>query len=231
MQLIEHIDAARLAEGLAFVIGQAIDQALLERDRAVLALAGGKTPLPAYRKLAEQRRDWSKVTVLPTDERWVDAGHPLRNDDEIADAMQAANGLNLCRLVPAKAEYPPLAALASQHLAELNYPFDLVLLGMGGDAHTASLFPGAEGLAAAMDLRAEDDAFVVTPDPLPPEAPHPRITVGRRRLLNARQHIIAITGAVKREVLFDANSRQQPERQPISAFLVNGLNLAIHWSP
>lgn len=231
MQLIEHIDAAALAEGVAFVLGQAIDQALVDRGRAVLALAGGKTPMPAYRKLAEQRRDWSKVIVLPTDERWVDAGHPLRNDDEIADAMQAAVGLHLCRLVPSKAEYPPLSAFANQQLAEFNAPFDLVVLGMGGDAHTASLFPGSEELPAAMDLQAADDAFVLTPNPLPPEAPHARITLGRRRLLSARQHLIAITGGAKREVLMDANRRQQPDRQPISAFLGQGLNMAIHWSP
>ena len=231
MQLIEHEDAASLAEGLAFEIGQAIDQALQQRGRALLALAGGKTPMPAYRKLAGQRRDWSKVTLLPTDERWVDAGHPLRNEDEIADALQQAAGLDLRRLVPAKVEYPPLSAYANSVLSDLGQPFDLVLLGMGTDAHTASLFPDGDGLAAAMDLSAEDDAFVISPNPLPAEAPHPRISLGCRRLLDARRHLIAISGMRKREVLLDAERHCQPLQQPISAFLAPSLNMTIHWSP
>ena len=197
----------------------------------MIVLAGGKTPMPAYRKLAGQRRDWSKVSVLPSDERWVDAGHPLRNEDEIADALQQASGIDLRRLVPAKAEYPPLPAYANSVLADFPQPFDLVLLGMGADAHTASLFPGSEGLSAAMDLNAEADAFVISPNPLPVEAPHPRISLGCRRLLNARRHLIAISGTRKREVLLEAQQQGQPLRQPISAFLPPSLNMAIHWSP
>lgn len=228
--LLEHADPAELASALATQLGAIIDQAIRARGRAVLALAGGRTPMPAYRALAAQSRDWSRVIVIGTDERWVDAGHPARNDDEIAEAMQAATGLQLRALVPMRAELPPRTRQAEASLADLDGPFDAVLLGMGLDAHTASLFPGGEGSAAALDPNATGSAFVVTPTPLPAEAPYPRISLGRRRLLNARAHLLAITGRGKREVLQAARGGD-PALQPIAAFLAEPLNLTIHWSP
>lgn len=231
MRLIEHADPSALVAALAVELGRITDAALAERGRAVLVLAGGRTPMPVYRAWAAQARDWSRVIVLPSDERWVDAGHPARNDEEIADALAGAVGIELRALVPARAELPPGAACAQRALADLLEPFDAVLLGMGLDAHTASLFPHGEGTIEAMGEDARADAFVVTPRPLPAEAPYPRISLGRRRLLHARRLLLALTGAGKREVLQRVQAQPDPLQYPIAAFLAPALDMTIHWSP
>lgn len=229
--LIEHRSSEALADALAAELGEAIDQALLAGRRACLALAGGRTPLPAYRLLGAQRRDWARVTVVPTDERWVDAGHASRNDHQLAESFGASAGLDLRQLVPAKTHGPVSARHANAALADLRGPFDLVLLGMGDDAHTASLFPGGLGLAEALRHDASDAAFCVTPQPLPAEAPYPRVSLGLRRLLDARRHVLALIGTRKRAVFDAACAAPEPPIRPISAFCTLATPLTVHWSP
>ena len=110
--------------------------------------------------------------------------------------------------------------------------FDAVVLGMGEDAHTASLFPGADALPDAMAKDATEDAFLLVPNPLPPEAPFPRVTLGLARLLRARSLHLIVTGARKRDVLRAAQTAHDPQRAPISAVLhASGTVVHVHWSP
>lgn len=103
---------------------------------------------------------------------------------------------------------------------------------MGEDAHTASLFPGVAALPAALAADAAEDAFAIVPDPLPPEAPFPRITLGLARLLRARSLHLLVTGARKREVLRAAQAAHDPLRMPIAAVLhAPDTTVHIHWSP
>ena len=90
---------------------------------------------------------------------------------------------------------------------------------MGEDAHTASLFPGARGLSAAMAPASREDAFLLHPEPLPPEAPYPRITLGLARLLRTRSIHLIVTGQRKREVLREAMAGDDVLRHPIAAVL------------
>jgi 6-phosphogluconolactonase len=231
--IIEHIhaDADALAAALATQLQQVIEDALAARGHAVLALAGGRTPMPAYRRLAACALPWAQVTVVATDERWVDAGHPARNDDEIAECFAAARGLRVLPLVPTTTAQAPTLATAAASLSGLP-EFDAVLLGMGADAHTASLFPGVAGLADAIDPAAAQDACVLVPAPLPPEAPYPRVSLTAARLLRARRLLLAVTGEAKRAVWQAARAADEPLRAPISLFArQSDVPFEMHWSP
>ncbi|MCK7595473.1 6-phosphogluconolactonase [Pseudomarimonas salicorniae] len=230
--LVECPDAGAFAAALASRLGELIDRALTERGRAVLALAGGRTPFAAYRLLAAQARDWSRVSLLATDERWVDADHAHRNEAEMRRAFEAASGVHFVPLVPAKADGAPNAEFAEARLVDLDAPFDAVVLGMGGDAHTASLFPGSPGLDSAIDPSSAGSAFVVTPQPLPPEAPHARITLGLARLKRSHARILGITGDGKRKVWQSVLDAEPSADRPIGLFLHDAAApVAVYWSP
>ncbi len=227
-----HRDADALAASIAGTLEASIRTGLAERGRAVLALAGGRTPFPVYRRLARAALDWSAVLLLPTDERWVDRDHPACNAREMRAAFAAATGVTILPLVPDVAGPVADTEATDVMLAELANPFDAVLLGMGADGHFASLFPGAAELAAGLDPHGPDDALVVHPEPLPPEAPYARVSLSAARLLRAHRLLLTTTGAAKRAVLDRAQARPDSFTLPISALLHDtAAQVEIHWSP
>lgn len=216
---------AALCEGLRAQLADALEQ----RGRAVLALAGGRTPLPIYAGLARAALDWGRVTLLPTDERCVPHDHPACNLRALREAFAPAAGVRFVALTRADGEPDASEAFARDALRALPEPFDAVLLGMGMDAHTASLFPGAARLRAGLDPDGPD-ALRVDPVPPPPEAPFPRITLGAARLRRSRALHLALQGEAKRQVFLRAVDAE-PSRAPIAAFLqAGGTRLHVHWS-
>ena len=199
-----HSDAEALAAVLADALAQAIRDGLVSRGRAVLALAGGRTPFPVYRRLAETPLDWSRVVLLATDERWVDVEHSASNSREIVAAFAAARGVRVLPLVPAGPGPEANAAFATSIIRPLAEPFDAVLLGMGSDGHFASLFPGAAELAAGLQEGGPDDVLVVHPNPLPPEAPFDRISLTMPALLASDALLFVIRGEEKRAIFEQA---------------------------
>ena len=234
MAWTEHVyeDANALGDALAAVLEEASRIALAERGRAHLALAGGRTPIPAYRRLAQRPLEWRHVQVLPTDERCVPHDHPAANISELRKAFADADGLLLESLTVESGDPVQSEAQARRLLAFQPDAFDAVVVGMGMDAHTASLFPGAKQLAAALDPASVLDACRIDPDPLPPEAPFPRITLTLARLLRTRSLHLALSGEGKHDVLRVAQSSQDALRHPIAALLqAPGQLVHVHWSP
>lgn len=219
--------ATAVAERLATVCRQAI----AERGRAILALAGGRTPLPSYTEFARLDLPWSRVHVVTTDERCVPMSHPASNTAELTRAFAAAAGVGITALTVADGDAEKSEAHARELLAHTTEAFDGVLLGMGGDAHTASLFPNSMQLPAAMSADAES-AYRIDPQPLPPEAPFARISLSLPRLLNCRSLHLLITGESKRAVLRAAQAVSDPLQMPISGVLhAPKAQVQIHWSP
>lgn len=223
-------DAGQLAAQVADALEEACVAGLAKRGAAMLALAGGQTPWPVYRRLADARLPWSDITVLPTDDRCVPADSPASNLRGLRDAFVSATGVRLVSLTVPDGEPEASLAHARDWLGRHRQAFDAVVLGMGSDGHTASLFPGAVELAAGFDPGL--DVCRVDPDPLPPEAPYPRISLTVARLLRAEALYLLITGAAKRAALEEAIAANDPWRHPVMAVLgAPDASVQIHWSP
>ncbi|MDP5278641.1 6-phosphogluconolactonase [Sphingomonas sp. DG1-23] len=218
--------AAAVAGDVQFIIESAIDA----RGAAVIALAGGKTPLPIYEKLAAAKLDWKRVTIVPGDDRLVPLGDPLSNVTAIGKVF-IPKGARVIPLISATvADYKAAGRAADAILQDLHWPLDLCLLGVGGDGHAASIFPGAD-FDEALNGPKERRAVGVMPDPLPPEAPVARVTLSKAAIVSARALMIAITGQAKRDVLEQAIEQGASSNYPVGRILADiELPVDIHWA-
>src|SRR3990170_2884132 len=226
----EYDGAEEMADAVAGDIGFIVESALDARGSALLALPGGKTPLPVFERLAEADLPWKKVTIIPTDERLVPLDSPLSNIRAIAGIFLKA-GARVFPIGTDIADYRLAGNSADARLQDLQFPPDLVWLGMGEDGHTASIFPGPD-LQDALDAPKARRAVGVMPDPLPPEAPVPRVTLTRAAILSARTILITITGQDKRDLLEQAIADGQSSKLPIGRVLAElEQPIDIHWCP
>ena len=179
VDLIEGADDAAVAEWLHGRLAAA-----LARSAAPVAVTvpGGSTPFPILERLAAMPIAWRRLTVWPGDDREVPEGHPASNTGKIRALLE-----------PAGAEVVALS------LMEQVPHFALAWLGMGADGHIASLFPNA-------DPRADDPLKMrlISPDPLPPEAPFDRITLTIPALLDSDELMFVIRGSEKRALFEEA---------------------------
>ena len=226
----EYDDADEFAAAVAGDIQFVIESALDARGSAVIALAGGKTPFPAYQKLAQAKLDWKKVTIVPTDERVVPLGDALSNVTALAKIF-LPKGARVMPIVPnASDDYKAAGRSADALMQDLHWPLDLCVLGMGADGHTASIFPGAD-FDEAMNGPKERRALGVMPDPLPKDAPVARVSLSRQGIVSARALMIAITGADKRKVLEGAIAEGASSPLPIGRVLADvELPVDVHWA-
>jgi 6-phosphogluconolactonase len=214
-------DSARdMAEQAAGDIGFVIESAVEAHKGARLALPGGSSADAVYGQLAKSRAiDWSKVTIMPTDDRLVPLGDPLSNYAKL-EAYFGAKCANLVSLVDEAAlgDVQEAGRLADARLSLLGGPLDLVLLGMGEDGHTAGIFPGPDFERAVSGPR-ERRAVGVRPQPMPEKAPVERVTLTAGALSSARAVMIVITGTEKRRVLEQAIKEGPLASAPIGRVL------------
>lgn len=222
-QLVVASSAEDLARQCAERIAAYLDLALAQRDRAQLVLAGGETPRRSYELLGSEHLPWQRVDVLLGDERFVPEQDPASNALMLRQTLLAKGPAQQARFhpVPTQADSPEQAAeLFGQLLRELclgDPPnLDLVLLGLGDDGHTASLFPGTA-------------ATTVSDRPVTVSMGKglPRITLTAPTLSAARQVIFLVSGAGKRQALQrlldpDEDPQRTPARlvQPSSEVLI-----------
>jgi len=185
---------------LHLVVRQA-RRAIAERGRFCLALSGGRTPTPFFRRLAESeldlRIDWSCCQVFWADERCVPPTDGASNFGTAWSQCLSRLPIPTANVHRIAGEMPPSVAadqyerILREHLDETN-PLDLVLLGVGKDGHTASLFPGSPSL--------EETTHWVLPVPVPADPPS-RITLTFPILNDSRRVLFLVRGREKREIL------------------------------
>jgi 6-phosphogluconolactonase len=221
MTLLEYADREMLAIDLANELAGDLKNCLLVHPFASFVVPGGTTPGPIFDNLCAADLDWDRVHVMLSDERWVPENH-ARSNAGLLRARLFVHRAAAAQFVPfhMPGETPQTAApLLSERLVD-DMPISLLLLGMGADMHTASLFPGADGLAAMM---AEDAPLVV---PVAVAGQEPRISFSAQALAGAMAKHLVIYGAEKRDALERAR-RLDPLEAPIAA-LLDGLT--VHWA-
>ena len=178
-----------------------------------MAVSGGSTPKPLFKQLSAVDIPWQDVVVSLVDERWVDPSDPASNEQLVRQYLlqgraAAATFIGLKNSSPSAAQGE---ALCEQELRKIPRPFTVLILGMGNDGHTASLFPGSTQLAAATDMNSGKTCLAVTPA----DAPHERMTLTLPAVLNTEEIILHLTGSAKKEVLAKAQEAGPAEDMPI----------------
>ena len=228
MTLIEFENPSALDTALVDKVTALLMRAINEKGVASLVVSGGRTPVAFFHLLSQQILDWSKVTVLLADERWVEADHSDSNEKLVRENL-LINKARAAEFIPLKnsAMDAVTGEIQTESAIEPIGQFTLVILGMGDDGHTASLFPGAETLALGLDMNSGRTAIAVTP----PAAPHQRMSLTLPCLLNSQQIIIHISGAGKQDVLQAAQAGDDITELPIRAILNQQVApLSIFWA-
>jgi 6-phosphogluconolactonase len=218
--------SAAAADILANLIGAALDANPMAE--ASLVVSGGSTPGPCFDLLSGKALDWSRVTVIPSDERWVPADDADSNERLIKNRLlQGLAGQG--KVLPfyrAGLDASQAPHLIGKDLADLTQPFSAVLLGMGEDGHFASLFPDFDGLQEALDPREKAACIMVQTA----GSPHLRISLTLSALINCRHTVLLIFGESKRHVFESAYAGGSA--YPIEALLHETRRpLTVIWAP
>ena len=228
MNMVEFENTSALDIELAEKVAALLAADIQARGKASLVVSGGRTPMGFFHLLSQQLLDWSSVTVTLADERWVDADHHDSNEKLVRENLliNEAHQAQFISLKSAAENAVDAESECEQALASAGQ-FTVVILGMGDDGHTASLFPGTEALALGLDMNSGRTAIAVTPT----AAPHQRMSMTLPRLLNAGQVIIHISGSSKQDVLLAAQNGDNAAELPIRAILGQQVApLSVYWA-
>jgi 6-phosphogluconolactonase len=210
-------DMDALSSALAEQLAASLKGAIAARGLASLVVSGGNSPVPLFERLRTQSIDWSRLCVALADERWVEPTAAGSNEKLVRDVLlqgpaAAARFLGLKNAAPT----PDLGAVSAwETFARVPRPFDAVVLGMGDDGHTASLFPRSPNLPSALNPAAVAGCVGMWA----PVAPHPRLSLNLSALLDARRIVVLIGGEAKWRTYVAASEPGPIEEMPVRAVL------------
>jgi 6-phosphogluconolactonase len=223
-------NAHALESEVASDIAARLTQAISARGQAGLLVSGGHSPAGLFAQLRTQRLDWSRVSIALVDERWVEPTDPASNERFVREALMQ-DGVAAARFFGLKnpAPSPELGAAAAWNtLAHIPRPVDVTVLGMGDDGHMASLFPGSPNLRSALDLEAAEGCIGMWS----PSAPHARLSLNLRALLDSRRILIFILGEAKLRTYAAARGPGPVEEMPVRAVLrQQRVPVEVVWAP
>jgi 6-phosphogluconolactonase len=235
MSIIEHkfTDRAAMIEALYQVFSKDLGQALQQQSSATLLLSGGSTPIPLYQQVSTASINWEKVSVALVDERWVDTDHEASNERLLNENMliNKAAAANFTGMKNQHQSSLDGEAECNARYANLPSPYTICLLGMGPDGHTASLFPQAQGLAAALDSNQHCAAIRAVKSDVTGDNVE-RMTMTPWSILQSRRLILLITGIDKWEVFQQARQTGASQELPINIFIhQDQVPLEVYWAP
>jgi 6-phosphogluconolactonase len=223
-------DSDLLSRALSAQLAASLRTAIAARGLASLVVSGGKSPIKLFELLRAESLDWSRVCVALADERWVDPTDPDSNEKLVRDVLlkgpvAAARFIGLKNGAPT----PDLGAVSAwETFARVPRPFDAVVLGMGDDGHTASLFPRSPNLPSAINPAAVAGCVGMWS----PVAPHPRLSLNLSALLDSRRIVVLITGAQKWNTFSAASAEGPVQDMPIRAVLRQQRTpVEVMWAP
>jgi 6-phosphogluconolactonase len=205
---------AQLANRLASDVGAMLREEIHNKNSAVIAVSGGTTPQAFFAALSKQKLDWTNVSVTLVDERQVGETSDRSNARLVKQSL-CVNEAALAKFVPLF-QNPDAGNLAA---------FDVAILGMGNDGHTASFFPGGDHLQEAIDP--ETSAAIV--DITAPGAGEPRLTFTLPRLLQAKNLLLHIQGEDKMATLQKALAGSDPFEMPVRAVVQAAKSVSLYW--
>lgn len=231
LTLVRHTNPDEWIESVAREMAGILGHEIQQHGRARMLLSGGTTPAPVYQALAEmpQEWEWDRVEVGLADERWLSPQDRDSNAWLVRDSfLNRAEGAHfdpLVRVGKPLAECVHTANLHAQH----TQPACLVVLGMGNDGHTASLFPGARDLHRALDSALPYSSLDATGCPVANDW-HLRITLTPRGLADIGTRLLLLRGQKKLDVLNAALESNDVSRFPVlAAITAPGSKLRVHW--
>ncbi|MGH1463352.1 MAG: 6-phosphogluconolactonase [Neptuniibacter sp.] len=203
-----------------------IREAVVKHGQATLSVSGGSTPIPLFQALQKKSLPWEKMIIALVDDRWVPPTHPdsneaLVNQHLISKHRKETDFIGFWR--PSGDIQTSESDCNTTLTSKLPDQLDAVVLGMGNDGHTASLFPQAPQLEYALNTKSACCAVS------PVTAPHERMTMSASRLLASRNRFLHIKGKDKLETLKKAALENNVTSMPIRLFLKHPLT--IFWSP
>jgi 6-phosphogluconolactonase len=196
-------------------IAAKLTQGIAENGRASLLVSGGSTPRPLFAVLSDLDIEWQNVDISLVDDRWVDADDDASNEKMVKEALliNKASSAQFFGLKTPQTDAFAAVEEVKKNLADIQTPFDVVILGMGEDGHTASIFPCCEQLDEGLNTT---EVLLATQ---PTTAPHQRMTFSKTALLNSKQLYLHLVGANKETVLEKVLEGTNEKEAPIRAFL------------
>jgi 6-phosphogluconolactonase len=227
---VRYPDLNALSLKLAAGIAADLAAAIAVRGMASLVISGGRSPVKLFERLRTLAIDWSRVCVALADERWVDPSDPASNERLVRDVLlrDAAAAARFTGLKNGRATPELGAGLAWSTFNGVPRPFDVLVLGMGDDGHTASLFPDSPSLELALDETAAAGCIGMRS----PTLPEARLSLNLAALLDSRRIVILITGESKWRTYIAAVQPGAVERMPVRAVLRQRRTpVEVIWSP
>lgn len=225
-----------LVDALASNMAKALEGAIDARGYASLAVSGGTSPKPVFQKLSNAAINWAKVVITLVDDRWVSPQHNDSNEKLVRENLLVGEASSAQWLPLYNASESPYAGLQScneliNSHPVLSKPLDVVLLGMGEDGHTASLFPCSAEVEQAVSTEYTAPCLAVTPT----TAPHARISLSLNKIVSANQLFLLLKGESKMQVFENAVATLEAvswKEMPIRAVIAEaGAKLSVFWTP
>jgi len=231
MAVIEHLydDSQSLVEAFSNKIVNILQASIDAKGSASFAVSGGSTPKPLFHALSKCDLAWDKVTITLVDDRWVSPEHDSSNEKLVRENLliNAAADATFVPLTSAHEDATDAVTEIDTRIQKIGLPIDVLILGMGGDSHTASLFPCCEQIEDGLDLQRDLSVLATQPT----TAPFQRMSLSLASIVSSPNVFLHIQGQSKRDVLNSALAPQTvASEKPIRAVCDN-CTVQLVWAP